>query len=146
MTSIRSVMSCCCRSISIFLGDPVQSPCHDMAEEMISASNHPRRMPDFLANAAPDAEVHSGFLDMLDSFQQDQGGREPLAETVKELTGKWPFLMPSFHMLHWLVLQTTAPCCNHISDSSPKGRCMNSLSLGDRFEPTALLQCHLEFE
>ena len=53
----------------------------------MSSVYNQRRMPQFLSNAAPDAEVHSGFLDILDSFQQVQGGREPLAETVKELTG-----------------------------------------------------------
>ena len=65
-----------------------QSPDHDVAEEMLSSVYNQRRMPQFLSNAAPDAEVHSGFLDILDSFQQDQGGREPLADTVKELTGE----------------------------------------------------------
>ena len=49
-------------------------------------------MPHFLSNAAPDAEVHSGFLDILDNFQQDQDGREHLADTVKELTGGLFFL------------------------------------------------------
>ena len=65
----------------------MQSPEKNMAAEMISAVYDERRMPNFLANVAPEAEVHSGFLDILDSFQQEQGGREPLAETVKELTG-----------------------------------------------------------
>ncbi|CAK0771966.1 hypothetical protein CVIRNUC_003915 [Coccomyxa viridis] len=64
-----------------------KSPEKNMAAEMISAVYDERRMPNFLANVAPEAEVHSGFLDILDSFQQEQGGREPLAETVKELTG-----------------------------------------------------------
>ena len=47
-----------------------------------------RRGPHFLSNAAPDAEVHGGFLDILDSFQQARDGQETLADTVKELTGK----------------------------------------------------------
>lgn len=69
-----------------------QSPKHDVATELISSMYDQRRMPHFLSNAAPDAEVHSGFLDILDNFQQDQDGREPLADTVKELTGELLFL------------------------------------------------------
>ena len=65
----------------------MQSPQHNAADEMLSAVYDQRRMPNFLANVAPEAEVHGGFLDILDSFQQDQEGQEPLAETVKELTG-----------------------------------------------------------
>lgn len=71
-----------------------QSPQHDIATEMISSVYDQRRMPHFLSNAASDAEVHAGFLDILDSFQQDVDGREPLADTVKELTGKC--LLPQF--------------------------------------------------
>ncbi len=73
-----------------------QSPDHGIAEEMLSSVYNQRRMPHFLSNAAPDAEVHSGFLDILDSFQQDRDGREPLADTVKELTGKPLLLFVSF--------------------------------------------------
>jgi len=69
-----------------------QSPKHDVATELISSMYDQRRMPHFLSNAAPDAEVHSGFLDILDNFQQDQDGREHLADTVKELTGELWFL------------------------------------------------------
>ena len=65
----------------------MQSPEPDIALDMLSSVYDQRRRPHFLLNAAPDAEVHGGFLDILDSFQQEQGGREPLAETVKELTG-----------------------------------------------------------
>ena len=68
----------------------MQSPQHDIALEMISSVYDQRRGPHFLSNAAPDAEVHGGFLDILDSFQQARDGQETLADTVKELTGKHP--------------------------------------------------------
>ena len=86
-----------CRVSVLTLKACVQSPDHGIAEEMLSSVYNQRRMPQFLSNAAPDAEVHSGFLDILDSFQQDQDGQEPLAETVKELTGK-PLLPLWLHL------------------------------------------------
>lgn len=54
---------------------------------MMSSVYDKRRMPTFLTKTAPDAEVHSGFLDILDSFQRREDGSEVLADTVKELTG-----------------------------------------------------------
>jgi hypothetical protein len=56
--------------------------------EMLSSMYEKRRMPNFLSSTAPDAEVHSGFLDILDSFQRREDGSEVLADTVRELTGK----------------------------------------------------------
>ncbi len=53
----------------------------------MSAVYDHRRMPTFLENVAPNAEVHNDFLDILDSFQRRDDGTEVLAETVKELTG-----------------------------------------------------------
>ena len=32
-------------------------------------------------------QVHSGFLDVLESFQKKEDGTEQLADIVKELTG-----------------------------------------------------------
>ena len=66
----------------------MQSPEPDIALDMLSSVYDQRRRPHFLSNAAPDAEVHGGFLDILDSFQKGQDGQETLADTVKELTGK----------------------------------------------------------
>ena len=91
-------------------GIHVQSPDHGIAEEMLSAVYNHRRMPHFLSNAAPDAEVHSGFLDILDSFQQDRDGTEPLADTVKELTGK-PHLLSALSVIsiHSEFLRHSSP-------------------------------------
>ena len=87
-----------------------QSPDHSVAEEMMSSVYNQRRMPQFLSNAAPDAEVHSGFLDILDSFQQDVDGREPLADTVKELTGKaLPFCLLCWYCTDLGVIDPLGP-------------------------------------
>ena len=99
-----------CRAICM------QSPEKNMAAEMISSVYDQRRMPNFLANVAPEAEVHSGFLDILDSFQQEQGGREPLAETVKELTGG-PTVCPHpqhslSHAGQWLHVSSKLQSCH----------------------------------
>ncbi len=67
----------------------MQSPSHDVAAEMMSAVYEKRRMPNFLSKTAPDAEVHSGFLDLLDSFQRRDDGTEVLADTVREITGMY---------------------------------------------------------
>ena len=34
-------------------------------------------------------QVHSGFLDILESFQKKEDGTEQLADIVKEITGDW---------------------------------------------------------
>ncbi len=59
----------------------------EVALEFVSSVYDKRRMPMFLENVAPDAEVHADFLDVLDSFQRREDGTEVLADTVKELTG-----------------------------------------------------------
>ena len=59
----------------------------EAAVEFMSSVYDKRRMPMFLENVAPDAEVHADFLDILDSFQRREDGTEVLADTVKELTG-----------------------------------------------------------
>ncbi|BDA46012.1 probable lipase at C-terminar half [Coccomyxa sp. Obi] len=65
----------------------IKSPKVEAVAEFMSSVYDKRRMPTFLENVAPDAEVHADFLDILDSFQRREDGTEVLAETVKELTG-----------------------------------------------------------
>jgi hypothetical protein len=89
-------------------GYAMQSPSHDAALEMLSSVYDRRRMPIFLSNVAPDAEVHSGFLDILDSFQRSEDGTEVLADTVKELTGL-PSQAPSTDSSSLPILQ--GDCC-----------------------------------
>ena len=72
------------------MGRFFQSPNIEVASQLMSAVYDQRRMPLFLENVAPDAEVHSGFLDILDSFQRREDGSEVLAETVKEISGVLP--------------------------------------------------------
>jgi len=74
---------------------------------MMSGLYDQRRQPLFLQNVAPEAEVHSGFLDILDSFQRRDDGTEVLADTVKELTGT--ILLLTVHATYYVgfVLQST---------------------------------------
>jgi len=82
----------------------VQSPSKEIAAELLQSSMYDRRRtPSFLANVAPDSEVNSRLLDILDSFQRNEDGTELLAEAVKGITGATEHLFAQQYYKFWYM-------------------------------------------
>eukprot|EP00884_Botryococcus_braunii_P010106 jgi/Botrbrau1/19097/Bobra.0077s0011.1 len=67
-----------------------RGPDLEKVPDYMSSLYQDRRKPPYLANVAPDAEVHAGFLDCLDSFLEATEGAMGMGDLVREVSGNTP--------------------------------------------------------